>query len=1032
MGTASYPPFLAPPLPTRLERPPARPFRLLPSSMRLLTPLVGLMVASAALAQDPIQAVPLVPTPTTKQFHAFEQRVGGHWQVQWHPATETPRAIFGDGLPIDGWRENSLVEARRHALQALDDHADLLGLGASDFVESIGARMGRTWSFKFDQHFRGIPCIGGRADVRVNMKGVIAMLGSTAWPIAADFDTKPRIGEQEAETRAWLALDQQPTGVPQPGQKKPIRLVIWGDTHSPQAAPFFLAWEVPVSNVDAAGQGPIGRWYIDAQNGRALHFQNDKHECGLAGCAPGAHAAGNFATVAPVANALVPTTVTVMAWTRTGRSAIDALVNIPAVGLVVTVPSVGTFTTDQNGQFTIDISAPVTITVNSLDGTHNAPIADPTAAFPAATVTVQPGVAATLQILTSGATQAEAAHTSTHYWVHQANEWVRGIVGPTWVSQLNTASAVVPTVNRTGTCNAYYTGNTINFYPTAGTCNNTAFSTVIVHEWGHGLDDRFGGISNTATDGLSEGWGDILGMYIVDHPIVGEYFQTNGGYVRTGLNTIMYGTQTTVHASGQSWMGFAWRLRENLRTAFGTPQAIAISDDIVVGSIVADATNQADAVREVFIADDDDGNLNNGVPHYAQLSAAATTKGIPYPQLQVASVTHTPLLDTTIRYTPRLVNATAAAVSSGSITEVRLVYAVNGGLPQTRVMAATGAGNGYRGMLPGIGSGAIAYHVEATHSSSTVVRTPASGEISYAVTVPPSGSFTAFWTERFDTGAAGWTHARTSGTGTDDWQLGAPNGKTSTVTGVTWIDPASAVSGTSVYGTDLGAGTSNGRYPNNINYYLRSPVINCSGRTGVYVRFKRWLSVETGQYDQATFSVNGTPVWANSTTAHHLDTSWQTVEYALPMADNNASVQLEWRLAADASLNLGGWQLDDVEVGTRPVAPMPAVLQLTPEQVGPSSAMTLSVTTATGPQLFAVGFSDTPGPTILPGIATLLIGSPIVTLSGFTDGAGNFSMPVTSFASVPPGGLVWYSQVVTLDLANNFATSNQHVNLFTP
>ena len=81
-------------------------------------------------------------------------------------------------------------------------------------------------------------------------------------------------------------------------------------------------------------------------------------------------------------------------------------------------------------------------------------------------------------------------------------------------------------------------------------------------------------------------------------------------------------------------MGFAWLLRENLRTSHGTSTAISVSNDIVLGSIVADATNQVSAVREVFLADDDDASLLNGTPHHPELSAAANAKGLPYPGRQ--------------------------------------------------------------------------------------------------------------------------------------------------------------------------------------------------------------------------------------------------------------------------------------------------------------------------------------------------------------------------------------------------------------
>ncbi len=143
------------------------------------TPLLSLILASFAAAQGSD------PQALAKNFHprpfpALEARLGGQWLAQWTVATNTPRVIYGTGAPLADWRGNTIDEARRHALAALRDHGDLLGLGTSEFRESIGARMGRTWSFKFDQFFRGLPCIDGRADIRINMKGVLAMIGSTA------------------------------------------------------------------------------------------------------------------------------------------------------------------------------------------------------------------------------------------------------------------------------------------------------------------------------------------------------------------------------------------------------------------------------------------------------------------------------------------------------------------------------------------------------------------------------------------------------------------------------------------------------------------------------------------------------------------------------------------------------------------------------------------------------------------------------------------------------------------------------------
>jgi hypothetical protein len=585
----------------------------------------GALTGQKGVAQpDPTGDAVFTASPA---WQRFVQQAGGIWHADIHPATGTPRAIWGSGLPLADWRENSLAEARRHAGLLLGDQHELLGLGTSEFREVIGSRMGSTWVLVYDQFFRGLPVIGGRADVRVHMRGRIPMFGSTAWPIAAGFDIGPRLDADTATMAAWQALGASPTDAAQPARVPAPRLVIWGDLAAARPSPVFLAWEVAISNVDRNGVGPIGRWYVDARTGAVLHYENDKHECGLAGCDHPHHGArvGTAAAALPMP---VPTTVTVRGWTRTGNDGFSALANVPLPGLVLNVPGIGTRTTDANGQFTIDIASAVTITVGALDGRHHAVMAGSSA--PSGSFPVTPGVATTIQLLTSGATFNQAAHTTTTWWVDRTNEWCRTILGNS--PELATADNVVPTVNIAQTCNAYYSANTINFYQAGGGCNNTAFSSVIVHEWGHGIDDRYGGISQT--DGLSEGWGDILGLYLTDSPILGSGFQTAGVGIRDGNNSVQYGSGGGVHTQGQSWMGFAWKLRDRLATTLGSRNAaITLTETIVVGSIAADATDQPAAVREVFIADDDDGNLVNGTPHSVDLIWACNQHSLPYPGL---------------------------------------------------------------------------------------------------------------------------------------------------------------------------------------------------------------------------------------------------------------------------------------------------------------------------------------------------------------------------------------------------------------
>ena len=1015
-----------------------------PSMRTLALASISLAISSLAVAQDS-QGIPADPRSALANF---QQANGGssNWIAQWHPATGTPSAIYGIGLKLADWRENSLAEARRHALQVLKDRADLLGLGQSDFTEIIGARMGRTWSFTFDQSFRGIPALEGRVDVRINMAGVVAMLGSRAWQIPANFNTVPAIGANVATAAAWTALGGEPAGnAPAP------RLVIWGDTDSGNLAPFFLAWEVTVHDIAKNGEGTLGRYFIDAQTGRVLHFQSDKHNCGMANCQP--KASGNLVAIGEVAassvsassvaassaavssaatvsltetagNPALPTltTVTLMGWTRTGIDAGSALQNIPMQNIVVNVPGVGTQTTDANGEFVIDIAAPVTITINGLDGVHHRPITGVDA--PTGSVTVNPGVNATIQLLTASATSNQAAHTSTSYWTDRSNQWARSILGNS--PELATASNVSVVVNIANTCNAYYTGNSTNFYQAGGGCSNTAFSSVVAHEWGHGLDERYGGIANTNAEGLSEGWGDIIGMYQLDSPLLGSGFQSPGVALRNGNNSFVYPySGSSPHAAGQVWMGWAWRFREALRASLGATLAIQISEELVLGSIVADATTRQQAVLEVFLADDDDGNLFNGTPHYAELEAASIQKGIPYPEVQAVVLTHMPLVNTTLRLQPREVYLNTLEVSE-TITATRIVFDDGSG-PVTRNMHPTGVANQFRAMLPGQGSGSMTYRIEVDHTGGTS-RLPETGDYSYSIT---TGTFAGFYLDTLDSGQGAWTNGASAGT--NDWQFGTPTGRSGTSGGIAWSDPSSAASGSNCFGNDLGIGFgANGRYSSNINVWLRSPVIDCTARTGVRLRFRRWLTVQDAAQDQASTWVNNQQVWQNPTGSNTVDQGWQTVEYVVPWADNNPSVQVEWRLTTGQGTNLGGWNIDNVELGETVVPVADAELRFTPEQVVQGGAMSLSVTTPGNARPFLLALGDGVGPIVVPGFPVILVGGNYVVLGGATDASGNATFTFNAPNLSGSLGLLYFSQVLTVNATfTNFVASNRSVNWIT-
>lgn len=182
-------------------------------------------------------------------------------------------------------------------------------------------------------------------------------------------------------------------------------------------------------------------------------------------------------------------------------------------------------------------------------------------------------------------------------------------------------------VNINDVCNAFFTGNTINFFQAGaigGTeCNNTAEATIVMHEYGHHVDSVFGGITN---GGMSEGWGDLLACFIQQNPDVGpDLFVGDSGPLRTCDNDYQFppGGNDAVHNLGQAWSGFAWHAREGLIAELGEEEGDALARALFLPSFPSNATDIPAGVREVFIRDDDDGDLENETPHWDILLAAA-------------------------------------------------------------------------------------------------------------------------------------------------------------------------------------------------------------------------------------------------------------------------------------------------------------------------------------------------------------------------------------------------------------------------
>jgi hypothetical protein len=157
------------------------------------------------------------------------------------------------------------------------------------------------------------------------------------------------------------------------------------------------------------------------------------------------------------------------------------------------------------------------------------------------------------------------------------------------------------------------------------------------------------------------------------------------------------------------------------------------------------------------------------------------------------------------------------------------------------------------------------------------------------------------------------------------WAWGQPTGGGGQYGGP---DPTGGYTGANVYGYNL-----NGDYENNLpERHLTSTAIDCSGLSGVTLKFQRWLGVEQPLWDHAYVRVsnNGsswTTIWENAVEV--TDSSWTLQEFDISaVADDMPTVYLRWTLGTtDTAWQYCGWNIDDIQlvaVGGGPQCSVPA------------------------------------------------------------------------------------------------------------
>jgi hypothetical protein len=804
-------------------------------------------------------------TASSQALWQLQEAEPGTWYVRWDQGTGRARTLLPPGVawPADG---AAIDEARAF----VDRHPGLFGVPSRDLVTAQDVVVGATRYVVLGQRHEGLEVDGASIEfrARIDAGGARLFLVRNRLVPIGRLDAAPLLDAEGALHAAMAYLAPEPAHVLDPG-----RLVVFPGV-GPAPLPR-VAWRSRI--VLPALPMDLTTW-IDARTGELLgRFDAVRHD--------------------------VAGTITVE---HEERTIDDPMVASPAPWIDVTGPG-GATTTDAIGWWTIpgdagDVTAAMqgpTIVLH--DGGTSAPT-------PAVTFAAADGVDTDLVWVGSDASiEARDAFASF--------EVVRAFTELRWPTLSWLSDAVSVTVNDgSDSCNAYYWGGQIQFLeenPGWGCVDFARIADVMYHEYGHGLHDHL--IVTGFFDGtISEGSSDYVSATINDDPLMAIGAYGPGTWIREIETDKVYPTDLIgeVHADGLIWASALWDLRDEMIALYGYEDGVETTDLLVMGALQG-GPNLTDGFEELVIADDDNGDVTDGTPHLCLISDVMTAHGIGPGPLGFFLYDHDTLPDQPTDALSYPVEATfvigGTDCSNFDVGQVRVRYATDPAGPFDEALLAFDGVDAYSGAIPRFPAGTTVHYWIAAGPADEFTSHGFDQELMYRFYV---GELTELFCDDLESGDANW-FVGTGDPGSPDpdpgdWELGAPQGLGG--------DPAAAFSGATVWGTDL---SGDGIYTNLTSQFLSLTPQPVGDAEQIFLRYRRWLTVEDGLYDHARLFVNATPVWENAMTGggtvHHVDTAWVVHEIDVSaLVDDDGNIGVTWTLESDPGLEMGGWTLDDV------------------------------------------------------------------------------------------------------------------------
>ncbi len=227
-----------------------------------------------------------------------------------------------------------------------------------------------------------------------------------------------------------------------------------------------------------------------------------------------------------------------------------------------------------------------------------------------------------------------------------------------------------------------------------------------------------------------------------------------------------------------------------------------------------------------------------------------------------------------------------------------------------------------------------------------------------------------------------------------------------------------------------------GNYQDNTNAWLRSPVMDFTGKVNAALSFWQRYDLETGwDFGYLEYSLDGGANWEDAVSSYSgVQTSWERPTFNLPALDNQADVAFRFRLSSDTAVTTDGWYIDDVDLSyqpfecTYPVAPPGAPVPVAPADGTLTTTQAITLSWEAGPGAPPQGYnleldgavittSATSSATLLsPGLHTWRVRA--FNALGYSDYSASQSVEIVTLPGAPalitpPDGTITTTQNIT-------------------